>query len=86
MKIVIIYTCYTAHVRQALLSLCRLVRASVCDMLRAQVRAEDGRAVSCVDLSPFINNLPFEVDSVSTTTVVASKKGGWERRGRGEWE
>lgn len=37
-----------------------------------KVRAEDGRAVSCVDLSPFINNLPYGKDSTAFSTTDAS--------------
>jgi predicted ABC-class ATPase len=42
------------------------------DKYMFQVRAEDGRAVSCVDLSPFINNLPFKKDTKQFSTADAS--------------
>ncbi len=38
----------------------------------AKIRAEDGRAVSHVDISPFINNLPNEKDTVDFSTEDAS--------------
>ncbi|CAB9502922.1 Predicted ATPase of the ABC class [Seminavis robusta] len=37
-----------------------------------KIRAEDGRAVSSVDISPFINNLPFGKDTTNFTTPDAS--------------
>ncbi len=37
-----------------------------------KIRAEDGRAVSHVDISPFINNLPNEKDTVDFSTEDAS--------------
>jgi predicted ABC-class ATPase len=48
-------------------------REFVCaDPLGVKVRAEDGRSVSCVDLSPFINNLPFQKDTTQFSTADAS--------------
>ena len=38
----------------------------------AKIRAEDGRAVSHVNISPFINNLPNEKDTVDFSTEDAS--------------
>ena len=37
-----------------------------------KIRAEDGRFVSNVDISPFINNLPFKEDTTSFSTLNAS--------------
>ncbi len=37
-----------------------------------KIRSEDGRSVSGVDISPFISNLPFGVDTVDFDTVNAS--------------
>ena len=37
-----------------------------------KVRAEDGRSISCVDISPFINNLPFGKDTTRFDTTCAS--------------
>jgi predicted ABC-class ATPase len=37
-----------------------------------KIRAEDGRAVAGVDISPFINNLPFDKPTDSFTTDLAS--------------
>ncbi|AKK11992.1 ABC-ATPase domain-containing protein [Corynebacterium uterequi] len=36
------------------------------------LRAEDGRAVTCVDISPFITNLPTHADTTSFSTTNAS--------------
>ena len=44
----------------------------VTDPNAVKIRAEDGRAVSSVDISPFINNLPFGKDTVSFSTEDAS--------------
>ncbi|BAF58737.1 MAG: ABC-ATPase domain-containing protein [Pelotomaculum sp.] len=41
-----------------------------CDAVK--IRAEDGRRVEKVDISPFINNLPFGKDTVSFSTEDAS--------------
>ena len=38
----------------------------------AKIRAEDGRCVASVDISPFINNLPFEKDTTNFSTPDAS--------------
>lgn len=37
-----------------------------------KVRSEDGRSVSCVDISPFISNLPQGLDSSQFSTSDAS--------------
>ncbi|KND00312.1 uncharacterized protein SPPG_09212 [Spizellomyces punctatus DAOM BR117] len=37
-----------------------------------KIRAEDGRSVTSVDISPFINNLPFEKDTTHFSTPDAS--------------
>lgn len=37
-----------------------------------KIKAEDGRSVACVNISPFISNLPFGKDSVSFNTLCAS--------------
>ena len=37
-----------------------------------QVRAEDGRCVNCVDITPFIDNLPFGKSTNEFTTPDAS--------------
>lgn len=42
------------------------------DSTAVKVRAEDGRSVVGVDISPFINNLPFATDTESFTTENAS--------------
>lgn len=42
------------------------------DATAVKIRAEDGRAVSAVDISPFIDNLPFGTDTHRFTTVNAS--------------
>ncbi|MEF8792057.1 ABC-ATPase domain-containing protein [Thiohalorhabdus sp.] len=42
------------------------------DHRAVKVRAEDGRAVSGVDLSPFINNLPFGKSTTEFSTDLAS--------------
>ncbi len=44
----------------------------VTDPGAVKIRAEDGRAVSGVDISPFINNLPFGADTRRFTTTNAS--------------
>lgn len=44
----------------------------VTDAAAVKIRAEDGRAVSGVDLSPFINNLPYGKSTESFTTELAS--------------
>lgn len=44
----------------------------VADSEAAKIRAEDGRAVSGVDLSPFIDNLPYGKSTVAFTTALAS--------------
>jgi len=44
----------------------------VTDEGAVKVRAEDGRAVSGVDLSPFINNLPFGKSTTDFSTDLAS--------------
>lgn len=44
----------------------------VSDPTAVKIRAEDGRAVRAVDISPFIDNLPFATDSRRFTTDNAS--------------
>jgi len=44
----------------------------VADVRAVKVRAEDGRAVSSVDISPFINNLPFGQGTTCFSTEDAS--------------
>lgn len=44
----------------------------VADADAVKIRAEDGRAVSGVDLSPFIDNLPYGKPTVTFTTGLAS--------------
>lgn len=44
----------------------------VADDRSVKIRAEDGRAVSSVDISPFINNLPFGKDTTCFSTEDAS--------------
>jgi predicted ABC-class ATPase len=44
----------------------------VTDPLAAKIRAEDGRRVERVDISPFINNLPFSQDTGAFSTENAS--------------
>ncbi len=44
----------------------------VTDPDAAKIRAEDGRSVSGVDLSPFINNLPYGKSTASFSTDLAS--------------
>ncbi len=44
----------------------------VADPGAARIRAEDGRAVTGVDLSPFISNLPFGKPTEDFTTALAS--------------
>ena len=44
----------------------------VTDANAVKVRAEDGRAVTCVDISPFIDNLPFGKRTGAFTTEDAS--------------
>ncbi len=44
----------------------------VADETAVKIRAEDGRAVSAVDLSPFINNLPFGKSTTEFSTDLAS--------------
>jgi len=44
----------------------------VTDPTAVKIRAEDGRAISGVNISPYIDNLPFGRDSVSFTTGNAS--------------
>jgi hypothetical protein len=43
-----------------------------CGALTSQVRAEDGRAVTCVDISPFIDHLPFGKRTTRFSTEDAS--------------
>ncbi len=38
----------------------------------SKVRAEDGRAIEKVDISPFINNLPHGISTVAFQTADAS--------------
>ncbi|RMH59752.1 MAG: ATPase [Candidatus Hydrogenedentota bacterium] len=44
----------------------------VTDSTAVKIRAEDGRSVRGVDISPFINNLPFRRDTTAFTTDDAS--------------
>jgi len=44
----------------------------VCDPTAVKIRAEDGRQVTSVDISPFIRNLPFGRDTRAFTTRDAS--------------
>lgn len=44
----------------------------VADPEAVKIRAEDGRAVSGVDLSPFIDNLPYGKSTTSFSTALAS--------------
>ncbi len=44
----------------------------VSDPSAVKIRSEDGRAIAAVDISPFINNLPFGRDTHRFTTVNAS--------------
>ncbi len=44
----------------------------VADPTAVKVRAEDGRAVNCVDIRPFIGRLPFARDTRAFTTANAS--------------
>ncbi len=44
----------------------------VADPSAAKIRSEDGRAVTGVDLSPFINNLPFGKSTAAFATDLAS--------------
>lgn len=44
----------------------------VCSPSAVKIRAEDGRSVSKVNISPFINNLPFGQGTESFTTADAS--------------
>ncbi|MDH5327076.1 MAG: ABC-ATPase domain-containing protein [Gammaproteobacteria bacterium] len=44
----------------------------VCDAAAVKVRAEDGRAVSLVNISPFIDRLPFDRDTHRFSTENAS--------------
>ena len=44
----------------------------ITDPLAMKIRAEDGRCISKVDISPFINNLPFGKDTVGFSTEDAS--------------
>eukprot|EP00928_Gymnodinium_smaydae_P047694 TRINITY_DN31846_c0_g1_i1.p1 TRINITY_DN31846_c0_g1~~TRINITY_DN31846_c0_g1_i1.p1 ORF type:complete len:648 (-),score=176.43 TRINITY_DN31846_c0_g1_i1:277-2220(-) len=44
----------------------------VTDPTAVKIRSEDGRWVSCADISPFINNLPFSRDTSAFTTSDAS--------------
>lgn len=43
---------------------------SVADAVK--IRAEDGRMVECVDISPFLNNLPYGKDTVNFRSADAS--------------
>ncbi len=45
---------------------------AVCREDAVKIRAEDGRRVEKVDISPFINNLPFGIDTVAFGTGNAS--------------
>ncbi|KAI8808626.1 hypothetical protein BJ742DRAFT_771977 [Cladochytrium replicatum] len=48
-------------------------REFVCsDPTMTKIRAEDGRSVSCVDISPYISNLPFGKDTSNFSTRDAS--------------
>lgn len=44
----------------------------VADENAFKVRAEDGRPVTCTDISPFIKNLPFSLDTTKFSTKDAS--------------
>uniref|UniRef100_A0A7S1W1F0 Uncharacterized protein n=1 Tax=Alexandrium catenella TaxID=2925 RepID=A0A7S1W1F0_ALECA len=44
----------------------------ICDPTAVKIRSEDGRFVCCADISPFINNLPFDRDTHAFTTSDAS--------------
>ncbi len=44
----------------------------VCDVTAAKIRAEDGRSVSSVDITPFITNLPFGKLTNDFTSMDAS--------------
>ncbi|KAI9493644.1 hypothetical protein BDB00DRAFT_956648 [Zychaea mexicana] len=44
----------------------------VCDPTLCKIRSEDGRSIEAVDISPYIDNLPFGVDSTSFSTKDAS--------------
>lgn len=44
----------------------------VTDETAVKVRAEDGRCISSVDISPFINNLPYRIDTTSFSSGDAS--------------
>ena len=44
----------------------------VCDDQAVKIRAEDGRSVSGVDITPFINNLPFGKQTADFSTPDAS--------------
>jgi predicted ABC-class ATPase len=47
----------------------------VCDPTAVKIKSEDGRAVTDVDISPFINNLPLSTASTthfSTTSASGS--------------
>ncbi|KAJ3062119.1 hypothetical protein HDU98_001985, partial [Podochytrium sp. JEL0797] len=44
----------------------------VADPLVLKIRAEDGRSITSVDVSPFISNLPFGKDTTTFTTLDAS--------------
>eukprot|EP00397_Hematodinium_sp_SG-2012_P028053 GEMP01029512.1.p1 GENE.GEMP01029512.1~~GEMP01029512.1.p1 ORF type:complete len:609 (+),score=144.78 GEMP01029512.1:14-1840(+) len=44
----------------------------VTDACAAKIRAEDGRSLKCVDISPFINNLPLGQDTTHFSTADAS--------------
>jgi predicted ABC-class ATPase len=43
-----------------------------CDVTVVKIRAEDGRRISNVDISPFISNLPFQVSTEEFSTDDAS--------------
>ncbi|CDH52350.1 abc transporter atpase [Lichtheimia corymbifera JMRC:FSU:9682] len=44
----------------------------VCDPSLTRIRAEDGRSVEGTDISPFINNLPFGINTKKFSTANAS--------------
>lgn len=44
----------------------------VSDVDAVKIRAEDGRLVECVDISPFLNNLPYGKDTVNFRSADAS--------------
>jgi predicted ABC-class ATPase len=44
----------------------------VCDPTAVKIRAEDGRSVENVNISPFINNLPHGKPTQQFSTVCAS--------------